>query len=105
MEREYMFVKPSKIIVGQGELSKATGLKIAIDIEDVIAAAATATTPEEIYTDINEKEDSNHLHSILSAIPMFADELPLVEQAMADHENRIEKSPIVHPEIAGRGIE
>ena len=36
---------------------------------------------------------------------MFADELPLVEQAMADYENRIEKSPIVHPEIAGRGIE
>ncbi len=38
---------------------------------------------------------------------MFADELPLVEQAMVDYGNEIEieKSPIVYPEIAGRGIE
>ena len=36
---------------------------------------------------------------------MFVDELPLVEQAMVDYGNVIEKSPIVHPEIAGRGVE
>jgi hypothetical protein len=33
------------------------------------------------------------------------EQLPLVEQAMVDYGNEIEKSPIVHPEIAGRGIE
>ena len=36
---------------------------------------------------------------------MFRDELPLVEQAMVDGGGKIEPSPIVHPEIAGRGVE
>jgi hypothetical protein len=38
-------------------------------------------------------------------LPMFKDELPLVEQVMVNYGNTIEPSPIVHPEIAGRGVE
>jgi hypothetical protein len=38
-------------------------------------------------------------------LPMFKEELPLVEQVMVNYGNTIEPSPIVHPEIAGRGVE
>ena len=38
-------------------------------------------------------------------IPFFSKPPLLVEQAMVDYGNAIEKSPIVHPEIAGRGVE
>jgi hypothetical protein len=89
----------------RGQLSKSSSLKVAVDVNRAILVATKASTPAEMYRDENQSVDTSNLSAVLSAIPMFADELPLVEQAMVDYGNEIKKSPIVHPEIAGRGIE
>ena len=104
-ETIYAYVRPSDIVVVQGELKQASGLVIAVDIERSLKIAASTKSLAELYRDENANQDTSNLNSLLGSIPMFADELPLVEQAMVDYGNAIEKSPIVHPEIAGRGVE
>jgi hypothetical protein len=104
-EHDYAYVRPSNIIVTRGELSSSNGLMVGLDVDHAIACAAEVECPNDAYRDDNAAADESNLSFILGGIPMFADELPLVEQAMVDYGNRIEKSPIVHPEIAGRGVE
>jgi hypothetical protein len=101
-ETIYAYVRPSDIVVVQGE---ASGLVIAVDIERSLKIAASTKSLAELYRDENANQNTFNLNSLLGSIPMFADELPLVEQAMVDFGNAIEKSPIVHPEIAGREVE
>ena len=105
LERECVYVRPSDIIVTQGELAKATGLTVAVNVDRILSRAADFKTPVDMYLDNNAEDDTNNLQGILATIPMFTDELPLIEQAMVDFGNKIEPSPIVHPEIAGRGVE
>ena len=60
--------------------------------------------PVDTYQDA-DGQDNSSLEGLMNSLPMFADELPLVEQVMVNYGNTIEASPIVHPEIAGRGVE
>jgi hypothetical protein len=105
LERECACVRPSDTIVTQGELAKATGLTVAVNIDRVLSRAADFKTPVDTCLDNNAEDDTNNLQGILATMPLFTDELPLIEQAMVDFGNKIEPSPIVHPEIAGRGVE
>ncbi len=100
-DREHLCIcSPKWYRCGAGEFNQASGLVIAVDIERSLKVATSTKTPAELYRNENVNQDTTNLNSLLGSIPMFADELPLVEQAIV-----IEKSSIVHPEIAGRGVE
>jgi hypothetical protein len=49
--------------------------------------------------------DSDTLESVVGNLSMFKNELPLIEQIVNDFWNVLCVSPIVHCELAGRGIE
>ena len=108
-EVDLAYVRPSSVTVITGSIKKATGLSVGVDVLFALNRAVEyqgSENPAGVYVDENGGySEEATLKSILSAIPMFADELPLVEQSMVDFGNAIEPSPIVHPEIAGCGVE
>jgi hypothetical protein len=87
-------VKPSHFVVIQGDLSQSNGLNVAVDVDRSIRFAVNAETPVDMYNDESVEKSTNNLHAVLGTLPMFADELLLVEQAMVDFDNAIEKSPM-----------
>ena len=106
LEREHLYVRPSSITVLRGALSKTSSLRVRVDVGHCQQIEQLLEDPKQIYVDSASSLPSTaNLEAVLSKIPMFVDELPLVEQAMVGYGNSIEASPIVHPEIAGRGVE
>jgi hypothetical protein len=103
-ERDYAFVRPSNMSVIRGDLKKAGGLTIGVDVDRAPSLLAMQKEPVDMHQDV-DGQDNSSLEGLMNGLPMFAGELPLVEQVMANHGNTIESSPIVHPEIAGRGVE
>ena len=107
---DYIYVRPSNVIVIQGDLKKAAGLRIYLDIDENIAvsmgvAANNPTDPDALYHDEKAEEDDLNLETVLGKLPLFLNELPLIEQIVADAGNLLSVSPIVHCELAGRGVE
>ena len=59
-----------------------------------------------LYHDCSNTDGpATSLIEVLSQLPMFKNEKALVEQVVHDYGNFLEVSPIVHCEVAGRGIE
>jgi len=83
---------------------KSSGLTVGVDVDQALARLTNQKDPVDIYQDTDGQDDRS-LEGLMSSLPMFKDELPLVEQVMVNYGNTIEPSPIVHPEIAGRGVE
>jgi hypothetical protein len=104
-ERDFLYVRPSCITVERGERTKCADLRVRVCVGHCLQIATYLKEPNDIYVDTAAADDTTSLEAVLGRIPMFADELPLVEQAMVDYGHTIEASPIVHPEIAGRGVE
>jgi hypothetical protein len=69
-------------------------------------AATNTTDPGALYHDEKAmEEDDLNLEAVLGKLPIFLNELPLIEQIVADAGNLLAVSPIVHCELAGRGVE
>ena len=109
VEMDYVYVRPSSIVVITGTLGRAEGLRIAVDIDYYMTMAKRVQDSEgpiALYHDCsNTDEPTTSLIEVLSQLPMFKNEKGLVEQVVHDYGNFLEISPIVHCEVAGRGIE
>jgi hypothetical protein len=103
-ERGYVHVRPSDVAVIRGDLKKSPELAVGVDAGQAIAKLALQKDPADIHQD-TDGQDERSLEGLMGNLPMFKDELPLVEQVMVNCGNTVEPSPIVHPEIAGRGVE
>jgi hypothetical protein len=107
-ERDCIHVRPSCVTVVRGELQKSVRLRARVDVPHCRRVAEfllrdNPDDPRAICIDDGAADGGmDSLEAVLSKIPVFADELPLAEQAMVDWGNEIEASPIVHPKIAGR---
>ncbi len=60
-ETIYAYVRPSDIVVVQGELKQASGLVIAVDIERSLKIAASTKSLAELYRDENANQDTSNL--------------------------------------------
>ena len=110
LECDYLYVRPSAIITVTGTLERAQGLRIALDptayMENVVALNLNLANWTDLYQDDEGlKKNPASLMEILGALPMFANELSWIAQVVQDFGNKLEISPIVHCELAGRGIE
>jgi hypothetical protein len=104
-EMDLLFVRPSKLVTITGELKRAQNLCVAFDLPGCLQfAAAFDESPQELYQDVQHNQLSS-LEDVLGQLPMFVNELGLIAQVVADFDNVLEISPIVHCELAGRGIE
>jgi hypothetical protein len=102
---DLLFVRPSKLVTVTGELKRAQNLCVSFDLPAYLQfAAAFDDNPQELYQDIQHNQQSS-LEEVLGQLPMFVNELGLIAQVVADYENILEISPIVHCELTGRGIE
>ena len=112
------FIIPHDVVLSEGDINltpyvaPAPALPPADDSGDdsdsddgLPIAQMLEKKPNDTCIDHAAADDTSSLEAVLGKIPMFANELPLVEQAMVDYGHTIEASPIVHPEIAGRGVE
>jgi hypothetical protein len=104
-ERGCLYVRPSCVEIISGDRSKCKDLRVRVEVGHCVAIASFLKEPNDTHIDHAAADDTSSLEVVLGKIPMFANELPLVEQAMVDYGHAIEASPIVHPEIAGRGVE
>jgi hypothetical protein len=104
-ERDFLHVRPSCITVERGERTKCADLRVRVCVGHCLQIATCLKEPKDTHVDTAAADDTTSLEAALGRTPTFADELPLVEQAMVDCGHTIEASPIVHPEIAGRGVE
>jgi hypothetical protein len=113
IEDNCTFVRPSSITVTNGSLGKSADLRVYVDVPACEELAAGIRNNERlpdqtrlngIYWDEDAEEEDN-LQSIIGKLPMFVNELPLIEQIVKDYGNILAVSPIVHCEIAGRGVE
>jgi hypothetical protein len=76
-----------------------------VDLDAAEELAATQQPPEIIYHDPGSEEDDKNLEAVVGKLPMFVNELPLIDQMIKDFGNVLAVSPIVHCELAGRGVE
>ena len=94
-----------------GCLSRAAGLRIALDPEmheeelPIAKMLKDAQRPLLVYQDANPCDTANSLTTIIGNLPMFVNELSWIAQVVHDFGSILEVSPIVHCELAGRGIE
>ena len=111
VECDYTFVRPSAVITVTGSLSRSDGLRIALDpaaYEDAVGVLELAADWKwiDLYQDDEGmKKDPSSLMEIIGGLPMFVNELSWIAQVVHDFHNELEISPIVHCELAGRGIE
>ena len=104
-ERDYRYVRPSKIIVKTGKLSSKTKLVIDFDAKTYLENTA-ALSSMELYNDTNSNRlQETSLDFVLSNMPMFRDEQPLAFKIMREFGHDAELSPKTYAELAGRGIE
>ena len=103
-EDYHVYVRPSATVVLAGERSKATGLRVFVDLYESEEVAALLVNPVDIYQDTDDEDDDN-LEALIGRLPMFVNELPLIDQIVKDFGNILAVSPIVHCELAGRGVE
>ena len=104
MEMDLTYVRPSKVVTMSGSLSRAQNLRVAVDVGACVLFAATFENPLDLYQDTNHNQIAS-LEDVIGKLPMFVNELGLIAQVVADYYNILEISPIVHCELAGRGIE
>ena len=108
MEHDHLYVRPSAIVTITGCLSRSIGLRIALDpdlYEEDLPLAKLLKDPQLIYQDNSPDDATNSLVNIIGNLPMFVNELSWIAQVVHDFGNALEISPIVHCELAGRGIE
>ena len=91
-ERDFLYVRPSCITVERGERTKCADLRVRVCVGHCLQIATYLKEPNDIYVDTAAADDTTSLEAVLGRIPMFADELPLVEQAMVDYGHTIEAS-------------
>jgi hypothetical protein len=101
---DLLFVRPSKLVTVTGDLKRAQNLCVSFDLPACLQfAAAFDDNPQEIHQDIQHNQQCS-LEEVLGQLLMFVNELGLIAQVVADFDNILEISPIVHCELAGRGI-
>ena len=105
MEMDYTYVRPSSIVIVQGALSRADGLRVSINVPAYERSVAGLVDKQKLYHDTAAYDSNISLTAVLDLLPMFVNEKSWIEQVVADFDNILEVSPIVHCEIAGRGIE
>ena len=106
LELDYHYVRPSHVVTVVGQLSRAAALRTSIDVGAYGFLASNIEDPLQLYQDTGSTDsDASSLEAVLGKIPMFANEKSWIEQVVFDFGNMLEVSPIVHCEIAGRGIE
>jgi hypothetical protein len=108
MEHNHLHPRPSAVVTITGCLSRAAGLRIALDpemCEEELPIVKVLKDPLLVYQDANPCDTANSLTTIIGNLPMFVNELSWIAQVVHDFGSILEVSPIVHCELAGRGIE
>jgi hypothetical protein len=105
-EDQYTYVRPSGLVITAGERSKAANLRVFVDIPTYAEFVAIVESKIDLYDDTAaESQGSQSLLEVCGQLPMFVNELPLIDQVVKDFGNILVVSPIVHCDIAGCGIE